>query len=355
MTTKSQFRGTVTKLIIFAMVSVVLTTVVIATLLDLDTSPKNAYKAVFANASGLQTGDIVAIAGVEIGKVNAVSLYHGDQALVAFTVNANQHVTTTSIASVGFQNLLGNRFLMISQGSQPGRPLPSGSTIPESLTNGGLNLTELFDGFQPLFSALTPNEVNQLTASIISVFQGQSSTLAGLLSQTASLTNNLADRGQVIDEVIDNLTPLLTSVSAHDKQLSSLITGLNGFVSGLSSDRGQINAAISSVGDLTQKLSGVLGRSQPALSQDISGLAVAAGALGKDQVQINGALEHLTPFISTLAKVSDSGNYLSVYVCNLTLQTQGTLNVTLVPGVTGTLNVPTGPVGNQSDHTANCR
>jgi phospholipid/cholesterol/gamma-HCH transport system substrate-binding protein len=341
------------KLIVFAAVSVVLTTVVVATLLDLDTSPTNRYRAVFANASGLQSGDIVAIAGVEVGKVGAVSLRH-DRAVVSFSVNADQQLTTTTTATVGFENLLGNRYLDLARGPSVGSPLPPGSTIPESRTSPGLDLTALFDGFQPLFSALTPSQINAFTASVIQVLQGESGTLSGLLSQTATLTANLADRGQLIDAVIDNLTPLLRSVAAHDSQLGALITGLRAFVDGLAADRGQIGAAISSVGSLTTHLSHILGQSQPALDKDIAGLAGASQVLAGDQGQIDRFLGYLTPFVRTLTKVSDSGNYLSVYVCNLSLAAVGSLQVSLVPGVTGTLDLPTGPVGNPAYHTENC-
>lgn len=354
MNRRRHLRATVVKLVVFALVSVVATTVVVATLLNLDTSPTHSYRAIFANADGLEGNDIVAIAGVEVGSVNSVSLWH-DRAVVDFSVNSNQQLTTTTRAEVGFQDLLGDRYLMLEKGSGPGRPLRSGATIPESRTNEGLDLTALFDGFQPLFSALTPKSVNELTASIIDVFQGESNTLSGLLSQTASFTTNLADRGQIIDEVIDNLTPLLTSVSDHDAQLSSLITGLDRFVDGLSSDRGQIDAAITNAGKLTGSLSRVLTQSEEPLGKDISGLATASGALARDQNQIGGFLRNLAPFVRTLTKVSDSGNYLSVYLCNLTIHTQGTFRVSLVPGVTATIALPTGPIGDQSDHTANCR
>lgn len=350
---RKKFGGTVFKLIVFALVSVILTTVVVATLLDLDTSSTHSYHAMFDNASGLESGDIVAIAGVEVGKVNGVSLDH-DIAKVSFSLDSAQHITTTTDAEVGFQNLLGNRYLMLLPGATAGTPLKSGATIPTSRTNAGLDLTALFNGFQPLFSALTPSEINQLTASIIAVFQGSSDTLAGLLKQTSTLTNNLADRGQIIDEVLDNLTPLLTQVSAHDQQLGSLITNFDSFVQGLANDRFQLGTAVSSVGTLTKNLSTVLGQAQPDLNADIKGLATATGKLGGDQTQIDSFLKYLSPFVSTLAKVSNSGNYLSVYVCNLTVQATGPLNVSLVPGVTGHITLPTGTVGDPKDHTSNC-
>lgn len=347
------FRSSATKLVAFAAVSVVLTSVVIATLLDLDTSGTRSYRAVFANANGLQAGDIVAVAGVQVGKVSAVTLAD-DRALVRFSVDDSQQLSTATDATVGFENLLGNRYLMLTQPGRPGRPLAAGATIPEARTSEGLDLTQLFDGFQPLFAALTPREVNQLTASVIQVFQGESSSLAGLLRQTAALTGNLADRGQLIDEVIANLAPLLHSVSGHDHQLTALIKGLTGFVTGLAGERGQINTAILRVGDFTGRLSTILGSTAPAINGDIRGLSAASLVLAHNQSYLRRALVGLSPFLATLTKVSDSGNYLSVYVCDLTIHAAGAVRVSLVPGVTGTLSLPSGAVG-EADHTETCK
>ena len=56
----------------------------------------------------------------------------------------------------------------------------------------------LFNGFKPLFQALSPDDINQLSYEIVQVFQGEGGTLEGLLANTASVTNTLADRDEVI-------------------------------------------------------------------------------------------------------------------------------------------------------------
>ena len=57
--------GTIVKVTIFTVVSVIITSIVISSLLDVDTQPATGYFAEFSNASGLQPGDTVRIAGVE--------------------------------------------------------------------------------------------------------------------------------------------------------------------------------------------------------------------------------------------------------------------------------------------------
>ena len=46
----------------------------------------------------------------------------------------------------------------------------------------------LFNGFKPLFQALSPADLNKLSYEIVQVFQGEGGTLEGLLAHTASVT-----------------------------------------------------------------------------------------------------------------------------------------------------------------------
>ena len=121
--------GTIVKVVVFTVVSVILTSIVISSLLDVNTQAATGYFAEFSNASGLQAGDTVRIAGVEVGKVSAVTLQQ-NHADVSFSVDNSQHLTTTTLAAIHFENLLGQRFLAILPGRRGGKPLPPGGVIP---------------------------------------------------------------------------------------------------------------------------------------------------------------------------------------------------------------------------------
>jgi phospholipid/cholesterol/gamma-HCH transport system substrate-binding protein len=357
--TPRQFRWTVVYLIGFTALSVLVTAVVITTLLDVHPGASTAYRAEFSDASGLQAGDTVRIAGVEVGAVNGVQLV-GDRPVVSFTVDNSQHLSTSTHAEIHYENLLGQRFLALVDPPGSARPLPAGALIPMSHTKPALDLTSVFNGFQPLFAALTPNQVNQLTASIIGVFQGQSGTIDTLTAQTAALTSNLAQRQLVIDEVLGNLSALLTTVGAHDRQLGELIDQFSNLVNGLAAQRSDIASTIDGVGVLTTELANTLSQSQPALNQSINGLASFATSLAADQQNLNALIQGFPDLLNAVNKAISSGSYLSVYICNLTVIPEGQLNVSLVPGVPAPqpgdpITIPGGPVGDQSQHTANCR
>ena len=345
---------TLTKLAVFVAVAVLATIVVTASLLNLSSQPQTGYSALFTNASGLQPGDFVDIAGVQVGTVSGVQL-QGHDALVNFTADSNQQLTTTTRVNVDYANLLGQQLIALVPGSTPGKPLPAGAQIPTSRTAPALDLTGIFNGFQPLFSALTPQQVNELTGSIIEVFQGESGDVANLVTQTASLTENLAQRQQLIGQVIDNLSAVAGTLDAHDQQLVTMIDQFDSLVNGLVNERGQLGSTIDSLSGLTHAVSSLLSQSQPTLDQAINAVVSASHTAAQDQSGFDGVLSNLPAFIETLDKVAATGSWLNVYICNLTINVQGKINLNVLTGQPSLpITLPSGPVGNQSVHTANC-
>jgi phospholipid/cholesterol/gamma-HCH transport system substrate-binding protein len=349
---------TIAKVAVFTALSAVLTSVVFSSLLDVSGTSTNTYTAEFSNASGLQPGDTVRIAGVEVGKVAAVTL-DGNHADVVFSVATTQHLTTATRAAVHFENLLGQRFLAILQGAPGSAPLPPGGVIPVSRTTPAIDLTAVFDGFEPLFSALAPGQVNQLAGSIIQVFQGESGTVNDLVEQTAVITNNLADRQVVIDGLLTSLASLLDTVGVHDSQLGQLIGNFDTLVRGLAGSRSALSSAISNVSSLETTTSGLLGQAQPSLDQDIQHLATDVQTLSANQKGLDTLLTGFPGLVGALTKIQSTGNWINVYLCNLTIDVQGRLDISLVPGVSpprypDPVTLPSGKVGDQLSHTASC-
>jgi phospholipid/cholesterol/gamma-HCH transport system substrate-binding protein len=364
MAVNTKLRRDLIKLIIFLVVSVLITLSVVATLLDLKLGqPQTSYHAVFSNASDLESGDVVRIAGVEVGKVTGVSVTKDYQAKVDFTVESSQRLTSNTTASIEFENLLGQRYLQISQPRTGGDPLRSGGTIPVQRTTPGLDLTTVFTGFQPLIAALNPTQVNELTGSIIAVLQGESGSVGNLINQTAVLTSNLASKQQVINQVIDNLAPLLTNVNKDDTQITQLIRGLDTLTNGLAGERQQVGDAVLGLANLNDATNKLYNGVQPTLDQDLVGLRNVTNELTDGQGHLNQVgtnlgvdLQGLPGLLNALDKASNSGNYLAVYICNLTIATTNPISVKLSPGVPQSppLSVPTGLIGVPTYHSAVC-
>lgn len=306
------------KFLTFAAVVALATTVLGLTIANAQGGARTSYSATFTDASGLLPGDDVRIAGVVVGSVDKIAIVDRRLAKVTFSVDAAQPVPASATAAILYKNLIGQRFLSLRQGSGPtGAMLKAGDTIPVAHTRPPLNLTTLFNGFQPLFTALDPQQVNSLSMEIVQVLQGEGGTVEALLASTSSLTSAIADRDQVIGQVVDNLNVVLQTINARDDQLSDLITSLRQLVSGLDADRQPIGQAISSIGDLTQVTAGFLSDARPDLRNDIAALGDLSNQLDAGGPTIAKFLQTAPGKLNTVARAASYGSWFQFYLCSV--------------------------------------
>jgi phospholipid/cholesterol/gamma-HCH transport system substrate-binding protein len=306
------------KLLIFTIVSILVTGLLAAIMGNIGFGAGRTYKAIFSTASMLEKGDDVRVAGVNVGEVKDVEHYNRTGAIVTFRVKADVPLTTASHAEIRFLNLVGDRYLALEQGADTGaEPLPEGGTLPISQTSPALDLTTLFNGFQPLFQALTPSQVNDLSMNLVQVLQGEGGTVQGLLQKTASLTNTLADRDQLIGEVVNNLGQTLKTVDSRHEQLSDLIVELKNWMADLARDRKTIGSSIGNLSDLTAVVADLLRQGRPLVKSDVAALRKLASLLNEKQntAQLTELFDRLPESMTDQTRTGTYGSWYNYYVC----------------------------------------
>src|SRR3954468_669822 len=267
------------RFIVFAAVTLLATALLATTIGNYTFTSTQGYKAVFSDAVNLIHGDEVRMAGVRIGTVSGVKLVDGDKALVSFTVDKKVPLTTTTLAVIRYRNLIGQRYLALVDGPSGGSTLRKGATIPLARTRPALDLNQLFNGFRPLLTALSPADVNKLSAELIQVLQGEGPAVNALFRQVGSVTNTLADHDKLIGDVIDNLDAVLGPLHARDKNLSALINNLQRMISGFAEDRDAIGDSLASIDQVSGNTAELLQKGRPALKSDIDELATLSTKL----------------------------------------------------------------------------
>jgi phospholipid/cholesterol/gamma-HCH transport system substrate-binding protein len=325
-------RGPVVKLLVFAAVTVLLTGVLAQALGSLSAGGTT-YRARFTDATGLLPGDDVRIAGVRVGQVRHLGVVDNSVAEVTFTVDDDVPLATTVRAKIRYRNIVGQRYITLAEGPGDGRRLPRDGLIPLDQTTPALDLTTVFNGFRPLFTALTPADVNKLSYEIIQVLQGEGGTIAGLLEHTASLTTTLADRDEVIGRVIGNLNRVLATLADRDGELEQTIGQLQQFVSGLSADRGAIGDALASLGQLTGVTADLLRDARPAIASDVASLDTLAGTLNRNAAVIDRTLDTIPDRYAALTRTASYGSWFNFFLCDFDGQVA-------IPGV-GSVNPAT--------------
>jgi len=333
------------KLTIFLVVTIVATYILAATISNSSYGKAITYRAEFSDVTGVVKGDDVRVAGVRVGTVNSIKLVTvGSRRLaqLKFSVQESRRLPLLTHARIRYRNLVGQRYVEVSPPTSdevaqahvdPNAVLAKNGLIPLQRTENALDLTTLFAGFQPLFQGLDPSDINSLSQEIIQTLQGEGGSVDLLLQQTADLANSIADKDQVIGDLIDHLNSVLTAVADRDDQLTDLINTLQQFVSGYAADREAIGGAIDGVNKLATETTSLLVKVRPGIKKDVTDLTALAKNLNAGAPTIAGVIQRLPSKIGSLTRTASYGAWFNFYMC----QVGGTLtlpgNVTLNPSV----------------------
>jgi phospholipid/cholesterol/gamma-HCH transport system substrate-binding protein len=314
------------KLVIFLVVTALATYVLAATITNSASGSEGTYRAEFTDVAGLELGDDVRIAGVRVGSIQDIAIDRNkagrnSYAMVTFTVQSSRPLYRSVSAHLRYRNLVGQRYLDIEQGAgNDARLLNYNHPLPEAQTFPAVDLTVLFQGFQPLTQGLDPSALNKLSYEIIQTLQGEAGALDPLLANLADLTNSLANKDAVIGDVIDNLNVVLKTLGDRDNQLKDLIIQLTGFVSGLAADRHTIGNAITGVNQLATSTAGLLTQVRAPLKKDVVAITGLVATLNRNKSSLRTVLQQLPPTVAGLIRTADYGSWFNFYLCSLSGQ-----------------------------------
>lgn len=320
---KANLAGAVWRFAIFAVACLLGIFALLAIFAQLRFEKENVYQAQFNNITGLKSGDFVRIAGVEVGKVKKITLLPDTTLSVEFSADQSVILTEGSRAAIRYNNLIGDRYLGLEEGVGGADVLRPGATIPLDRTEPALDLDALIGGFRPLFRALDPDQVNALSGQLIAAFEGQGATISSFLAQTASVTNTLADRDQLIGQVINNLNIVLGSLGDESEQFDKAVTSLSDLVDGLAARKADISTGLAYVNEASRTIADLLLQGRPPLKEVVAENDRASGIVVGDHEYFDRILNTLPDKYRALGRLGLYGDYFSFYLCDAVLKFNG--------------------------------
>jgi len=281
------------------------------------------YNAVFANVSGLRENNFVRIAGVEVGKVKKVAVQPDSTVRVEFSTDQSVVLTEGSRAVVRYDDLFGGRFMALEEGAGGVKRLDPGATIPLSRTQPALDLDALIGGLRPVFRSLNPDQINALSGQLIQALQGQGPTVGSVLTQTAAVTNTLADRDRLFGELITNLNTVLGSLGDQDGQLAKAVDSLSTLMTTLQARKDDIALGIRGTDRIFFTGNEVLRRAREPLKKVVDQTDRVAGTLLADKDFLDNLINTLPDDYRIIGREGLYGDFFTFYLCDLILKVNG--------------------------------
>ncbi|HEY9312242.1 MlaD family protein [Williamsia sp.] len=322
------YRKPLIGLIIFLVISIALTWTVFNTLQRSVDGPSTAYSAVFSDVSGLGVGDDVRMAGVRVGRVDSIEL-DGLVAKVGFRVESDQKIYGNTKASITYENIIGQRYLGLSLGEFGDPSVMGGGEIPLERTEPSFNISVLLNGFEPLFSVLDPNQIDNITTSIIRALQGDNGSITALVAQTSDLAESFAGPDQILGDIIGNLDGIVRTFAEQRGSVDTVITQSQAMFTQLSDRREELVTSLDSISSVVGRVATLANEAAPDINQFLNRQPGFAQHY-MDNLDAFAYLGFNVPILlKGLARVTQAGAYIDTYLC--------TLNVTYIPALSNVI------------------
>ncbi|WP_328388581.1 MlaD family protein [Nocardia sp. NBC_00416] len=315
---------------LFAVLAIVLTYTIWSTLQRSVPGATETYSATFTDVMGVRIGDDVRMAGVRVGRVDAIEFEPDYQARLVLRIEQRQRLTDTTKALVRYQNLIGQRYIALLPGDQPGTRMPPGAHIPVERTEPSFDVSALLSGFEPLFSVLQPDQVNSLSDTLIQALQGDGVSLSALITQAAELADTFGQRDEILGAVITNLSSVLSGLANRSQELETLITQTRSLMDALYAEGETLKTSVDQVARSTDSLTTLVTRVKPEIVRAQGEATSAVELLLVNGAALDQAAVELPNVLNGLARFTSYGAYGNAYLCSLDVSLWGVL---LPPGL----------------------
>lgn len=217
--------------------------------------------ATFRNAQELKSGDLVKMAGVEIGRVEKIELA-GNRAKVTAKINGKYEVKTDATATIKFTGLMGQNFMSVDGGSQEAPALTQGGTLQTyerpDLSSLMVKLENVASGVEGLTKSFSPENFSTLLGPITDFMSQNQTNLTAMIGNMRTVSGQIAQgQGTVGKIIMDDsfynaaygAATNLQAASADFKGLAAQATVMLGQARGIMD---QINAGEGTLGKIVK-------------------------------------------------------------------------------------------------------
>ncbi|GAA1286869.1 MCE family protein [Pseudonocardia aurantiaca] len=280
------------------------------------------YKAEFGEAAGLQSGDMVTIAGVEAGRVTDVKLA-GDRVLVSFRVS-DAWVGDRTSASIEIKTLLGAKYLALDP--QGDKDLDPDSPIPLARTASPFDVVEAFDGLSGTIDQIDTAKLAESLTTLSDTFRGTPPEVRGALDGLSRLSTTIASRDEEIRKLLGGTHNLSGVLADRNQEFEKLLSDGNLLLAEIQKRRAAISSLLDGTRALSEQLSGLVADNKEQLRPTLEQLDRVAALLQRNRDSLDASLQKEAVFVRLFTNAVGNGEWFDNYVCGLFPPPLGPIN-----------------------------
>jgi phospholipid/cholesterol/gamma-HCH transport system substrate-binding protein len=271
------------------------------------------YYASFTEAGGLKANDEVRIAGVRVGKVEAVELA-GDHVRVTFRVQGDADFGAETGAAIKVKTLLGAMYLSL-QPAGSGQ-LEEGAEIPVERTSSPYDVVEAFAGLAETSEEIDTDQLTKSLTTLADLTRNTPEEFREALDGVSRLSATVASRDEQINELLGNLERVSTVLDARDQDIIKLMKDSDVLFQALVKRRDAVHRLLVSTSTLSKELTLLVKQSREDLKPALTHLDNVVAVLNKNEDNLDNSLRLMAPFYRVFANTLGTGPWFDTYIQN---------------------------------------
>ncbi|MET0838509.1 MAG: MlaD family protein [Marmoricola sp.] len=266
-----------------------------------------------ADASGLHKGNMVQIAGVRVGRVNALHI-EKDHVTVDFDVKDATMGKKTQ-ASVQVLNLLGEKYLEVTPKGVG--QMEAGDTIPRSRTNGSYDIVSTLSELTTRTEAIDVPRLSQSLTTLGDTLNAASPHIRSTFTGLSRVSQAIASRDQGISQLLRRADRVTKLLAARRGDLVTLMRQGDLVFKELLVRRDAIHSLLVNATRLAVELRGLATDNQKQIGDALKQLDTDLSYLRERKSKIDVILKRLDPYASILINIIGTGPWFDAFVPNL--------------------------------------
>ncbi len=270
------------------------------------------YYGQFTDSGGINNGDKVRIAGLDVGKVEGLRI-DGDHIVMKFSIGTNT-IGTDSRLSIRTDTILGKKVVEIeARGNQPLRPggtLPLGqSTTPYQIYDAFFDVTRAATGWD---IDTVKKSLHVLSETIDQTYPHLSSALDGV----AKFSDTLGKRDDELKHLLAQANQVASALGDRSAQVDRLLVNAKTLLVAFNERGRAIDALLGNIASFSAQVQGLI-NDNPNLNHVLEQLRTVSDVLIERKEDLAKGLEMVGAFLPSLNESIASGPFFKVVIHNL--------------------------------------
>jgi phospholipid/cholesterol/gamma-HCH transport system substrate-binding protein len=282
------------------------------------------YTAQFSDASGLHKGNMVQIAGVDVGRVSGIELA-GSYVVAHFDLDNGVEIGDRTTAEIGVLNLLGEKFIDLHP---KGDKVEGGSTIPLARTDSSYDIVKVFGELSDTTERIKIPQLQQALSTVAATMDRSSEEAGAVFDGLSRVSRSIASRDEQLQQLLARARSVTRLLAQRKGDLVQVINDGNQILGELRARRAAIHTLLLNTGRLARELGALVDDNQKQIGPMLADLHEVTQILVRRQDQLQRAVHAFGPYTRILSNIIGTGPWFDAYAANL-----GTIATENSPGV----------------------